>query len=416
MSHTSNRCSQPVFTRQPAKRSRSVDVGRDQVPAGRRGARFRTTAAVLLLSVIFGAGRGRSEEASAQRPAAEVRLERAAQMGCADCEGPRRLAPAYLAVKPNGGVYVVDEFEPFVRVFDGDGGLKQSLGPAGEGPGELGSSMPGPHLQHPIGLYFEEDGSFLVHDLMPERLSRFDANGQYLETVTLPTEVRFPIGRGYDASRRRLFSASTQLAMFTEKPGPRIDRFDLADPVPVPVLSEPEDVLSGTAPDWGPGRDFPLAVNPTGGFVIGDPWEYRIRVFDSDGTPVGEFGRDVALPPWAEGELAERLAGITRGRPANAGQRREPLSHKPHFEPQSFDYDSAGRLWVRTLRGGGEETIFDVFDASGGLLAEVVLRARIMSGVNPATKPFDVSGEFLAAAIADSTGNEFVGVWRIVWQ
>lgn len=203
--------------------------------------------------LVAAAACGGDELSLGETPAEPARLEEVARLGCGVCGGPEQLAVAYVAIEGSGQTYLIDRFEPFIRVFNTEGRLRSSFGIAGEGPGEMGTRLPGVPLEPPIGLYFTREGEagpddgggdgLLIHDLMPARLARFDRDGEYIETIRLDGALTFPAGRAFDAANNHVYLATYQLRMFSENPGSSIHRFDLPN-------GEESNVLSG--------EDFPI--------------------------------------------------------------------------------------------------------------------------------------------------------------
>jgi hypothetical protein len=370
----------------------------------------------LLLVGIIGAATacGGGEPGSDEMPSAPVRLEEIARLGCGVCGGAEQLAVASVAVSSSGEIYVTDRFEPFIRVFDAEGDLRTSFGSAGEGPGEMGSRLPGVPMVPPIGLYLDGGDGLLVHDLMPPRLARFGRRGEYIETTRLDAELRFLAGRAFDPLEGYLYVASYQLRMFSESPGSSIHRFDPADGEAATVLSGAEFPIESTEAG-APNHRYPFAAT-AGRFAIGDPQRYLVYTFDPDGAPVGRFGRDLPLPEKTAEELERERAQLEAASQRSGRPAAEPDPHKPHFLAASFDYDDRGHLWVQTTRGRAEETIFDVFDDAGELLGEITAPVEVNAAANPLDKMFDAEGDYLAAATTDAEGNDTVIVWRVVWR
>ena len=339
--------------------------------------------------------------ASAQQ--APVTVQRIGVWGCMECRTGHQFAEiAALDVTGDGTLYVVDRDEPRVRVFGVDGRLRVAFGRRGEGPGEL---------QSPFAIGASRDGSIQVVDIRLGRVSRYASDGRVLGTVPMRS---MPVAAARHPDRQRLFVATVD---FRGRTG-SIERLD-------PGAEKGEIVVASTEgfpPSEGiAGTIDALAVSPSGVLAVGDGRaEYRIRRYSPDGRVIApDIVREIAKTPRTPGEIAEieqRMAG--RGAQMRAAMEKQSAgSSSPvrmpaanplrnHFGSQSIGYDDAGRLWVRTERGGVERTVFDLFDAAGAFLGEVHVPGRLGN--------FALSGDYLAAATRGEDDIPAIALWRVV--
>ena len=340
-------------------------------------------------------------------------LEEVGRIGCLDCEGPKMLTVIYLTMDADGTIYVLDRYEPFVRLFDHQGEILRAFGEAGQGPGELGVDLQFEYLPG-IAIYPWSEGSTLVHEALPQVLTAFDQAGVFSGELILDVSQRVPRNTAWDAARERLFMQS-----FIPGEGPRVDRFDFAGQTSaaattILTLAEAFPLLvdDPTRPPTGP---FSMALTADGEIALGDPWVYDIHVFAPSGDFQRLIHRDTERPRKNEVELSEereRLAELA----ARAGiEVEEPAPDKPHFGRGALDFDDAGRLWVGTYRGTEGETLFDLFSPAGDYLGEVNLPAELALSAS-SLRLYAVAGEHLAAVVADDSGNHGIGVWRVVWS
>ena len=82
-----------------------------------------------------------------------------------------------------------------------------------------------------------------------------------------------------------------------------------------------------------------------------------------------------------------------------------PREERNHFNMDALAYDEAGRLWVRTERGGLNGTVFDIFDAAARYIGEVRVPMRIGA--------YAIHNGMLAGKVTDEDEVEFVQVWRV---
>ncbi|MFQ5742419.1 MAG: hypothetical protein ACE5HV_02390 [Acidobacteriota bacterium] len=359
--------------------------------------------------VAAGGCAGPGPERASTDQGASLRLEKVAELGCSDCEGAELLTVATLTVSPDGRVFLIDRYEPLVRVLDLQGELLLTFGKYGQGPGEMGLEAPGVGFIPPIGIYPGENGGWLVLEGMPSRVQQFDTDGNYIGRVRLPQAV--PIQYDYSVAARRLYVIS-----FLPGQPRAIKRFDDWDQDATEgtrIGGEAAEFYSALRDRGVVGVRGAFAAAPDGSFVIADPIDYRIQRFDADGNLVAEFGRDIERPRKSEEELRQERQRLEEVAARRGRQAQEPDPLKPHFTINPLDYDDAGRLWVRTPRGGPDETIFDVFDATNEFIGEVVVPVTFK--LDPFTlRNFDVGGGHLAAVLLDQAGTDQVKIWRVI--
>jgi hypothetical protein len=84
-----------------------------------------------------------------------------------------------------GRIYVLDQQDHRVHVFDASGSLVRTMGRKGSGPGEFGQ---------PYAITVDPDGTAGVYDLQKRRLVRFSSSGAIIDERRLP-------GPGYSGGR-----------------------------------------------------------------------------------------------------------------------------------------------------------------------------------------------------------------------
>jgi hypothetical protein len=323
--------------------------------------------------------------AAAQVPA----LTRAATIGCDFCEGPEAFGSIEaLTLGPGGVIVVADRDAPKLRVFDVDGPLRWSAAREGDGPGEL---------RLPIAVAVTSAGGVLSLDMRQLRLSRWDAAGTF--GGSLPVSV-YPLAMSYDRATERLLLTTTNF-----RGGAAVVALNGTGAV--------DTVLSPLPFADVRGNQFAKAVvRPDGGFALGEGREsYRINVYRAEGTLLYPIARDVTRPrrtPEELDRLRQRLlAGGRRAAAEGGGSGPPPVDPlRPHFTAlDALAYDDAGRLWVRTERGGAGATLFDLFDRSGAYLGELVVDLEV--------EQFALADGYLAGAVSSPEGTQRVVVWRV---
>jgi hypothetical protein len=159
------------------------------------------------------------------------------------------------------------------------------------------------------------------------------------------------------------------------------------------------------------------AVAPNGEIaVLRDGNEYRILRLSPSGSVLGEIVREVPRVKRTPEEIeamerrrkaaADRVAS-ERGRTGGRSAPIRPPSDdfKPHIAIDGLRYDDTGRLWVRTMRGNENSTVFDLFGADGRYLGELTVPAAIGS--------FSLAGRWLAATTESDDGVPRIVLWEV---
>ena len=358
--------------------------------------RLTTVLAAVLLSGIA------ADPLRGQR--APVTLENAGQWGCLECRTGHQFGEiAAVGVSPDGTMYVLDRDEPRIRIFEAQGRLRLGTGRRGQGPGEL---------EAPFAIGVQADGSFRVVDIRTSRLTHYGADGRVLGTHAL--RAAMPVAASLDPATGALWIAGVD---FRERTG-IIERWDAGASAGIVVVKS----TGGFPPSEGvAGTIDAFAVSPRGALAVGDGRrEYRIRRWSADGRLLApDIVRAIERTPRTAEEIAEVADRLTRAgsrvRAAMEQQTGRSSSGTPtapavdplrnHFGIAALQYDDAGRLWVKTARGGPSRTVFDLFDPDGRFLGEVELPVAI--GM------FDIAGDHLVAATRGEDDVPQLSRWTI---
>jgi hypothetical protein len=103
--------------------------------------------------------------------------------------------PTHVRVDSAGNIYVAEEKQCVVKVFDRDGDFLRALGARGEGPGEF---------REISGMVLDEDGRVVVLDRFARRITTFSSAGPVLSTYPFdldhrihPTDIVYVANQGY---------------------------------------------------------------------------------------------------------------------------------------------------------------------------------------------------------------------------
>lgn len=323
---------------------------------------------------------------------APVRLVHTVDIGCALCGGPEEFGVITALAFGDDRLLVADRDEPHIRVFDLEGRLLGVVGPDGDGPGEL---------RMPIGVASDGPGMNAV-DMRQSRVVRLAPDGSDAGTVRLPS---FPLAVGYRPGGGMPLVALANFQDMTASVavlGPDGEWSTILERV-----DEGPPRSRGEAPMY-----FSLARAPEGGFAIGVGVErYVLLYFTADGSLAATVQRDVERLSKTDAEIESERAASARfqgrigGSPESGASLREVDPLRRHFSLDALRFDGAGRLWVRTDRGRGEQTVFDLFGPDRAYLGEVPIPARV--------RAFTLGSGLLAGVVLGEYDVGTVRVWRV---
>lgn len=344
--------------------------------------------------------------APAQAAAAQtapLTLEPLDPIGCLACEGPTSFGTIRaVAVTPDGGVVVADRDPPMLRLFDAGGEPVRGFGRRGEGPGEF---------RFVSGVAVLPDGGLLVSDMMTPRLTAVGADGALRGTERLDAPVMrlagSPDGRHVAAQAAQWTTMSAAVHL--------VDGSGRV--VATPLATTEGRILDDEGRPVAPGL-LSMAVDAAGRVAVAEGHAYRIPILDADGAEVDVIARDIPRSERTDAEIAELADALARGpgareavaaggRASDAPRPPEVDPLRPHFAPGALAWDGAGRLWVRTARGGPGRTVFDVFAPDGSFLGELPVEVEIGA--------WSVGRGLLVGVTEDADlGVQTVVRWRVV--
>ncbi len=187
--------------------------------------------------------------------------------------------PNGVAVAPNGNVYVADTWNYLIREFAPDGSLITRWGQANQAGAEA-QTDPVDGFWGPRDVAVDQQGHVYVADTGNKRVRVYDANGQFLYDIGSAGsdlgQLDEPSGLAIDNDNNRLYVADTW--------NRRISVFDLTG---TPLFTFP---VRGWYEDLG-NRPY-LAIDQARNLLyVTDPDAGRVLVFDLAGNCVGSFGQ-----------------------------------------------------------------------------------------------------------------------------
>ncbi|OGD23663.1 MAG: hypothetical protein A2Y70_06320 [Candidatus Aminicenantes bacterium RBG_13_64_14] len=262
-----------------------------------------------------------------------------------------------IEVDEEGLIYVIDDADSNIRVFDKDGGFLRTIGRKGQGPGEF---------QKPIGLqvtaddklyvvdysgravYFSLEGDFLHQELLPRPILpiKRDSQGNLVGIeIAAPPPLGGKVIKKYDSHLKPL------MVIATEEMGTR-GIFDIGKPSCYCAVTESDQVI------WGDSKEYVL-------YVL-DPQGQLIKIITKEHKPqkISAADREGYEKRYAE--------------PLKAGMKINFRSHYPAFS--DIYADDTGRILVKTYeRVDHDERFFyfDVFNPDGIYIAKAPLKASL---------------------------------------
>lgn len=397
-----------------------------------RAARKRNFLSLILAALValyllwgFGCGRDRKAPASVEyrdgveivhnaatplHPNRRVAFEEDLSIGPGDASDAIRLyMPRSYAVDGKGFIYISDNKDPGIKVFNPEGRPVRTIGSKGNGPGEF---------QLITSLAFLSDGRLLALDSELCRVSLFDPDGRFMDShqwtilsmsfeIYLVTDSFYVrevttvnLGKEPKNWRRRLRVAAFDLRgkevlSFGDfeacQSGIVTGRFSFS--LPFPVCS----ILAGDSRN----RRLYYCLND----------RYLIRVFDEKGRIIREIDRPyerrrVTLEDWKA--YLDSFKTTAENRSAIEKNAAKPALKS--VTPYMIVNDSA-RLWVQLHESKKDGvrilTAFDVFDDRGRY------DCRVLSAFIP--RLFH-GGKMYRFETDDETGERYLKRYRVIWS
>jgi hypothetical protein len=291
-----------------------------------------------------------------------------------------------VAVSDDGTIFVLDQKDWNVKVFDRDGKFLRTFGKAGEGPGEF--SMP-------RSIHFTARDEVVVVE-MNRRLSFFKMSGEFVRTVSAGT-LNFMDAR--PDSKGNFFVYL--LAMEEANPRYELRKVDggLKDLFAVessPMLNTERD---GFNPFSSVLRWAPLSRDRV---VCGWAEKWELRIHDATGRLVRKIQMDPDPVPISREDIDERTKGV----PSTLAQNMKIPKYYPAF--RYFVTDDEDRIYVLTWERPPDRKgfYFDVFDREGRYIVRTVL---------PVIMPLIRKGR-LYAAEESAGGYPVLKRYKVEWK
>ena len=275
-----------------------------------------------------------------------------------------------------GNIAVLDEAAGCARLYDAEGNFVFLVSRRGSGPGEV--LMPG-------GMVRLSDNSIAILD-HASGVQRFSENGEFIEFMTdyqgqdVPQWAWGVDNMGYVGAITSMEPTDDALmvhfiiARWDDGSEPSVEYFRNSFPFNPQRMDE---FLSNSffSASFAAAPDGMVYVAPT------SSQEYRIDVFNPDGSLYGTVLREIPGVAKTQNELEDETAMITailkeRGIPEYHIMY-EPDPYRWMIPPQGVGADGEGRIWARS--GTADDVLMDVYSRDGEHLAVV----RFQGVTNP---------------------------------
>lgn len=308
--------------------------------------------------------------------------------------GEREDRPEYLFYKINSiavdrdrNIYVTDEGEKHIRVFDRGGDYLLTIGRAGQGPGEFG---------RPTEIFITAENELRVIDPGRRQVHSYTTDGRYIESKKF--ETVYPMKVEMESK------GNYYVMTFWREQGSRAGGFDLlklnpdlenvSTLVKVAISNEAKREEFHPIPEFAVGHDNCL--------VLGYAYNYTFKVISPEGetTRIIEKKYDlIPIPDEVKRKAEEKIP-------------ESPIDWPIHYLPFfNFFCDDLGRLFVITPGDDVAESIYDcdIFDPEGRFLCTIPIKLMM-------TSIMTLAGDNLFVVDEDPEGNPVVKRFKMEWK
>lgn len=313
--------------------------------------------------------------------------------------------PGRFIVDGQGNVYIEDDSDMAIKVFDAQGNYLRAIGRKGSGPGEFGRIA---------DMAILPDGRLLVTDFETRRTSLFSPDGQFLSSFQWKnffSQVHLVTDSSYTVNEMIVSEDTRELWVKTiDFNGEELASFGKFAYPEFKMLRQ-GDMMFSTSVPHSPSSVF--TADPARQLLyhcLND--KYLIEVFDRGGKLIRKIDRPYEPPPVTSEDVKEFLSRF-KDRPDSpfAKMAKEMELPKVKTVTDRMIVDSAGNLWVKTNedRKDGEKTYtaFDIFDPEG------FYNARVWLEFSPVVF---AGGKMYRTIDDEETGFRQIKRYRIVWQ
>ncbi len=265
--------------------------------------------------------------------------------------------PQSVKASEDGSIYVLDDRDICIKVYDRQGKYQRTIGRQGQGPGEFSSGF----------LYFDigSDGKLYIMDCRDSCVIIMDKDGSFIQSFRLPgilyVEMKTDKNNSIYLERRFTDEEARKVSIHRyNSNGDEIlnyGTFKIVQPTirkrtKTRITTITSRIAATTV--WTVGQEGKLYVG------FGD--KYQISVYNPNGSLSFKFGRDYPLIPSKDSTpISPKYEGVF------------------NVITRHWFFDENGNLWIETLpKEDIEEIVYDIFSPEGIYLKRTYLKYRIL--------------------------------------
>mgnify|MGYP001063656489 CR=1 FL=1 len=273
--------------------------------------------------------------------------------------------PQDVKVSEDGTIYVLDWGDVCITVFDENGAYLRTIGRKGQGPGEFDT---------PGFFDLSSDGRIFFMDTRNRRVVTFDVKGEYLGGFRFEG---FHIGMKTDDQNRLYFEKEVRKEVAADLPVTK--DFQEIEAVSQIIRSQPDGSDRFVLGEFEGEKDRVKRISTGGTMSVGSKYEivwevtsdgilyeglndeYKINVFNPDGTKLRTFSREYESVLWVR-QMDDMVV----------------KNLMPAYDPRKgFEFDEEGNIWVGFYSENQDENVYDVFSQEGIYVNQVIVPHRI---------------------------------------
>ncbi|MBN1272178.1 MAG: 6-bladed beta-propeller [Candidatus Aminicenantes bacterium] len=288
-----------------------------------------------------------------------VELEEELSLGGAKGSGPFQFSNMrQVGVDEQDRIFILDDKESHIKLFDSEGGYLFTFGKPGQGPGELNG---------PRRMCIRKNQALVSE--YGRRLSYFSLKGEFLRSISLKEvwglRVRFDSQGNIYVTEGVLDPSDPRYVLKKFTGNMEFVRELARTPAPKPN----EAFNPFMAVDY-------WQIRTDDYLVYGYPKTYELQVFDPEGNVIRKITREYDPVEVTEEEKQEQLEEL--------GDMRDQIEvnfSKFHSAYYWFVLDETGNIYVRTWKAApdGAGFIYDLFDQEGKYRARFPLRGSLQA-------------------------------------
>jgi len=290
-----------------------------------------------------------------------------------------------LAVGEDERIYVSDQIEAHVKVFNKNGEYLRTIGRKGQGPGEL---------NYPTWISITHQNELMVNNAGNRSLSFYTLDGAHVSSLSL---AKIFAGRANINSKGNIIVQS-----YKRVPPNTIYELKMYDStlnflITLDSCSKPMSRGRNRYP-FRPVSWWHIANNDN--IVCGNPKTYEIQILNSEGKVLKKILREYSPVEVTQEEKEEYMKDYEEGLKFNFPQ------YYPAY--RRLILDDEGRIYVQTFEKteDGKGYYQDIFDSKGRYLAKIALRFT----------PRVLKKNKLYIIEEDEEGYQVVKRYKITWK